>query len=467
MCTSIAAGNKATADGIVLLSRNEDFTRNNWNKYLVYRDKPEYKCGDPNIVNSGHWTLGNGLTVPLPEKSYCYSAIPDCAAYIEASIAINDRYFFEERGINEKNVAISATNSLTINEKANAADPLLRAGGIAESIITTLILPQVDTAIEAVELLGQYVEKSGASEVNGVLFGDTSEVWYFENGSAHHWIAVKIPQDSYLVVANGMRVHGVDLDDCENVRHSSGLYEFIIENQLLEKPDKNNLNFAEAFGIPGVPYNEDRIWLAQKKLTPSRQQDTGLNQYPLFLKPDTPMAVKDIMGVLRATYKGTALEGKAKRPIGYEKTAESHIIVLDPAMPYELQGIIWQSISTPMGSPYMPLFNTMNAIPPGYTIGSNQYGPMSAYWAFRGLYALASSKPLEYLPVIQRLWEKYEQSCLSEQEHLKTMLREMYGSDTSTAIEFTRRYSTGIAYETVGLANDTRNELMTAMTVAE
>lgn len=465
MCTSIMVGKGAMADGTILLSRNEDFTRNNWNKYLVYRQGPEYKSAAASVVRDGQWTLGNGLTVPVPQKAYGYSAVPDFAGYTESSSAIGDRYFFEERGINEKNVAISATNSLAINDKANAADPLLGAGGIAESVIPTLILPQVDSAGGAVELLGSYVEQFGASEVNGVLFGDPEESWYFENGSCHHWIAVRIPRDAYLVVANGMRVHDVDLDSAD-VRHSKGLYEFIVGHKLLENPDRRKLNFAAAFGILGNPYNEDRIWLAQKILTPSRVQEPRLPQYPLFLRPDGKLRVHDVMGVLRATYKGTVLEGKATRPIGYEATAESHIITLDASMPRELQGVIWQAISTPLGAPYMPLFQTMQVIPPGYTMGSNEYGPLSAYWAFRGLHSLANSQGEADMADVGQMWKQYECACLAEQPHIKIMLREMHRGSAPLALDFSSRYSTGIAYQTVGMAHAKRNELMTRIAVA-
>ncbi|MCP2091170.1 UNVERIFIED_ORG: dipeptidase [Paraburkholderia sediminicola] len=465
MCTSVMVGKKAMADGIILLSRNEDFTRNNWNKYLVYRTLPQYRSGDKHALSQGQWVLGNGLTVPVPERAYGYSAIPDWAGYEEAVCAIGDRYFYEERGINQRNVAVSATNSLAINDKANAADPLLASGGIAESVIPTLILPQAETALQAVELLGQYVETYGTSEVNGVLFGDPEESWYFENGSAHHWIAVRILPETYLVVANGMRVHGVDLDDV-NVRHSKELFPFIVQHQLLDQPDRRHLNFSAAFGILGNPYNEDRIWLAQSILTPSLVQQPGQPQYPLFLKPDRKLGVKDVMAVLRATYQGTVLEGKAKRPIGYEATAESHIITLDASMPVALQGVIWQVISTPLGAPYMPFFNTMDVLPPGYTLGSNEYGTLSAYWAFRGLYALASSQGEKALAELTTLWSEYERNCVEEHGYIKRMLQEMDRRAPTGAVDFTRRYSTGIAYETVGVAHSKRNELMTKITVS-
>ncbi len=83
------------------------------------------------------------------------------------------------------------------------------------------------------------------------------------------------------------------------------------------------------------------------------------------------------MNVLRATYKGTELEGKAKRAIGVDRKAESHIMVLDPKMPPELKGLIWQVVSTPMGAPYLPLYSNMGDIPPGFSLEGNQYSPLS------------------------------------------------------------------------------------------
>lgn len=466
MCTSVMVGKKATSDGTLLLSRNEDYTRNNWNKYMVYRPFPEYY--DPNnsntVVANGMWTLGNGLKVPVPTKMYSYNAMPDAVGEEEALYSVGKDFFFEERGINSQNVAVSATNSLSINQKANSADPLLSSGGIAECIITTLLLPQVDSAIEAVELLGKYVEEYGASEVNGILIGDPTESWYFEIGSGHHWIAVRIPDESYLVVANGMRVHSVDLDDTSNVLCSKNLFEFVCENNLLQVPNRQVFNFAEAFGIPGVPYNVDRIWLAQKILTPSLEQKPRQHQYPLFLKPDHPVYVKDVMNVLRATYKGTVLEGIATRPIGVDRTAESHIMVLDAKMPKELQGLIWQVVSTPMGAPYIPFYSVMDDIPSSYSMKANVYSPISAYWSFRGLYSLSRTNNDEYKFLVEKLWRDFEDQSLLESRLLNETLQEAYVTNAAIALNIAKRYSTGLAYQTVGIANKERNLLMTQIT---
>ena len=473
MCTCVGVGRRATAEEVVLISRNEDCARCNWNKYMVYRDQPEYVKNKNTVVDGDYWTLGNGLRVEVPSKAFSYSAMPDAGAFQEATSAIGDRFFFEERGINEKNFAISATNSIENRnpkfkdkKKKKKLDPLLKHGGLAEAIIPTLLLPQAESARDAVELIRYYMKTAGASEANGMLFADPNESWYLEIGSRHHWIAVRIPEDSYVVAANGARIHSVDLADQDNVRYSDGLFEFVVKHDLLEDPDPRCFNFARAFGELGVPYNVDRIWLAQKILTPSRRQEPRQEQYPLFLKPDRRVGVEDLRRVLTATYEGTVLEGEAERAIGWPTTAESHIITLNPRLPAELQGMIWQAVGTPLCSPYLPLYRAMHTVPPSYTTGSDEYGTASAYWAFRGLYALAAESK-KRLQKVKELWREYERGFIEEHALLQRFLVKMHHSDPKGAVDFAGRYSTGIAYEAVGKANAERNDLMTKIVRAE
>jgi dipeptidase len=85
------AGKKATCDGTILLSRNEDYKQqNDWKKYMVFRPFLEYyKKQDVNTaVSDDVCTLGNGLIVPVPQKMYRYNAILDTVVYEEAAYAI-------------------------------------------------------------------------------------------------------------------------------------------------------------------------------------------------------------------------------------------------------------------------------------------------------------------------------------------------------------------------------------------
>lgn len=480
MCTSLAVGCRAAKKGALILARNEDFGENNKNKYMVYRHHAQYWIDDKHknpFVENGTWTLGNGLKVKVPQKDYAYSAMPDGDGYTEAKCAIGDhfygeRFYFEERGINACNVMISATNSMDAKKEVTDADPFV-SPGVSESIIPTLILPQVENAQAAVECLGGYIDMYGASEGNGILIGDPTEAWYLEVGSGHHWIAVRVPDDAYLAVANGMRINQVDLDDNKKVKYSTNLYEFVLEQKLLENPDRHQFDFARAFGIQGCReqadpwYNEDRIWLIQHILTPSLRQKPRQHPYPLFLKPDKSVSLKDVMSIMRATYAGTELEHAVPpptRPIGVDRTTESHIMTFVPTLPDELKGMIWQAIGTPLGAPYMPVFNAMSEIPARYAAGENQYDPVSAYWAFRGLYTLAQVNNGEYLPTIKSMWSNQEAQFIDEHDYVVKMLSEMAQIKAALAADFAKGYSSGIACRMVELVDRKRDEIMTWIT---
>ena len=130
-CTSVIVGKNASASGALMISRNEDFSTNNWAKRMHVYPRKSYKAGD--MI-----TLSNGLKVPAPETSWRYTAMNDWDAYQNS----NDGKVFEERGVNEFNLAMSATNSAEINDKAQKADPLYVDEGIVEQNMTGLILSQ-------------------------------------------------------------------------------------------------------------------------------------------------------------------------------------------------------------------------------------------------------------------------------------------------------------------------------------
>ncbi|WP_421189545.1 C69 family dipeptidase [Aeromonas enteropelogenes] len=449
-CTGLIVGKGASTDGSVMIARNEDFGINNWNKYLAFHPA---KQNEEKV-----WRLGNGLEVPMPKAFLAYSSIHDWDA---VTLDPAGKYY-EERGINEFNVAISATTSAEVNERAKKADPLIEKG-VIEAIIPTLILPQARSAKEGVKLLGDYVEKYGAGEGNSLYLADVNEAWLMEIGSGHHWIAVRVPDDSYAMVANGLRIHGVNLDS-PDVLHSPKLLEFVQQHKLLDKADPASFNFAKAFGVVADPYNVDREWLGQQMLTASHKQPTRQEQYPLFMKPDAPIAVADVARVLSATYEGTPLAGKAERPIRIDRQLESHVIQLRKEMPREFQGLIWQSYGVLAESVMVPLYNTLQSYPLPYRTGSDTYSDDSAYWQFRSLTALAGTNPDKYLPLLRGVWQKESRKLYKEVALLDQTLKQAYSKDKATAVELASDYSYGQLEQTYQMAKDLRYKLMTDLT---
>lgn len=86
-------------------------------------------------------------------------------------------------GVNAANVAMTATETITSNERVLGADPLVhflpadaspdgieKSGGIGEEDFVTLVLPYITSAREGVLRLGSLLEQFGTYEMNGVAF---------------------------------------------------------------------------------------------------------------------------------------------------------------------------------------------------------------------------------------------------------------------------------------------------------
>lgn len=199
-------------------------------------------------------------------------------------------------------------------------------------------------------------------------------------------------------------------------------------------------------------------------LTATHQQATRQAQYPLFMKPDAPIAVPDVARVLSATYEGTPLAGKAERPIRINRQLESHVIQLRKEMPKELQGLIWQSYGVLAESVMVPLYSPLESYPLPYRIGSDSYSDDSAYWQFRSLTALANTNPDKYLPLLRGVWSKESAKLYKEVAVLDKTLKQTYANDKATALGLAADYSYGQLEQTYQMAKELRYKLMTDLT---
>lgn len=214
-CTSILIGKNASLSGSVIIGRNED-AKTAWPKHLAFN---QHETG---LKNNIFKSKDNKFEIKLPNEKYSYSSTPEWT----------DKYgVFEEDGINEYHVAMSATESAYANSRVLAVDPFDEEKGILEEAMVTVVLPYIKSAREGVKRLGEIVEKHGAAEADGILFGDRDEAWYMEIGSGHHWVAQRIPDDSYTVVANQLAIQEINFFS-DDFMYSKNIKKFVAENHL-------------------------------------------------------------------------------------------------------------------------------------------------------------------------------------------------------------------------------------------
>lgn len=385
-CTSILVGKKASLSGNVMIGRNED-CKAAWPKHTVIHPRTTNPAGSEFVSKA------NGFRLTLPEVAAKYTATPEWS----------DKFgVFEEAGINEYGVAMSATESAYANEQVLACDPLVTTG-ISEEAMVTVVLPYVTTARAAVKRLGAIVTAAGASEANGILFADQDEAWYMEIGSGHHWVAQRIPDDGYAVVANQLAIQTVDVTDEANFLTSPNITDFILNNHLNRalNPTTTTFNFRQIFGTQtqsDLIYSTPRVWDGQRRLTPSQTQEPMSFALPFICYPDQKISRNDVFGVLASHFNGTEYDPTTQnaaahkfRPISLAKTQESHVLELVATTDAAVCGIHWLALGVTAESLFVPIFAGASDVIAAYKTGSSTYAPTSAYWQYKHLGVLVDA----------------------------------------------------------------------------
>lgn len=376
-CTTVLVGKKASMTGSVMIARNEDF--GDVLNLKTFRLQPASE-----VAGRTYTSENTKVVVSLPERAYrCTSTPSDDPKEIGV---------YAESGINEKNVAMSATESLYGNERVLALDPLV-AEGIAEDALNDIVLPFIDSARHGVEFLGKLIAEHGSAEGNGILFADVNEAWYMEIPTGHHWVAVRIPDDCYAVAPNHVCIERVNFNDADNFITSEGLEEFVRENDL--NPDYEGFNFRHIFGtyteLDRI-YNTPRAWDAVRYLNPSLEVSPTSGEIPFILKPERRVAVEDVAKILSSHFnetpydpigKGSEEDKKRFRAISLSRTQESHILELRNGVEDGVVGIHRLAFGTTAFTPYVPFFSNVSDTPPAWRDMTQKLSLDNAYWVFK------------------------------------------------------------------------------------
>ena len=238
-CTTILVGKNATYDGSTLMARNEDSGGGHFSpkKFVVVM---------PENQPRNYQSVISKVQIELPDNPMRYTAMPD---------ALGKDGIWAAAGINDSNVAMTATETLTSNYRITAADPLYK-GGIGEEDLVTIVLPYIHSAREGVLRLGSLLEKYGTYERNGIAFQDINEIWWLETIGGHHWMAKKVEDDQYIVAPNQQALDYFDFADAygEKKNHlcCEDLIDFVEKNHLDVNMKNHNLKEERHFDCRGA-----------------------------------------------------------------------------------------------------------------------------------------------------------------------------------------------------------------------
>lgn len=413
-CTMILVGKEATLDGSTMIAREEDSSNGaNPKRFVVIEPKHQPK--------EYHSTLTNfSLNLPAKKDTLRYTATPD--AHVGGGI-------FGESGINELNVAMTATETTTANARILGIDPLVK-DGIGEEDMLTVVLPYIKSAKEGVLRLGKLIEQYGTCEINGVAFSDSDEVWYLETYGGHQWASVKIPDDAYVVLPNRSNITDFDFEASDTLA-SPGLKELIDKYQL--NPQTSGYNLRQILGTNtqnDTRYNNPRAWYGQKYLTKDAQGLPTDQDLPFICHADRKISVEDLKFLLSSHYQNTPYDPYGKgdealkkvfRPMALDRNQEGHILQIRNQVPDALKGVHWLFVGPNTFSCAVPFYANINDTPKTYRDVSDDFDLQTQFWLTRALAVLGDRDYAAY----SALAEQTESDILAFCRHiqLKTDLK--------------------------------------------
>ena len=394
-CTGFIIGKDLTTDGSTLYGRTEDLEPNH-NKNFVVRERKYNKAGDKFVDET------NGFSFDLPAVSYKYTAVPDVTP---------EQGVFDEAGFNEEGVSISATVSASANDDIQKVDPYVK-DGIAESALTSVVLPHVKTAKEGVELLAKIVREKGAAEGNIVTIADKTGVWYMEILSGHQYAAIKFPDDKYAVFPNTFFLGSVDKNDSENTILSADL-EKTAQDAGTYKEINGSFHVAQSYNPPLAEADRSRVWSGIKALDPNADVQYDDEYFELMHSTSDKLSLRDAMNLQRNRLEGTdfkpqdqmELDGKGipdktkadpvyKYPISNPNVMEAHIFQLKDNLPASTGGgILWLAMGSPRNAPYLPYYGNISNTSQPYQEMSTAYNENSWYWTVSRINDLVAKYP--------------------------------------------------------------------------
>ena len=419
-CTTVLVGKNASNDHSTMIARTDD-GHFDVKKLIVVTPKQQPRK---------YKTVISHLEIELPDNPLRYTSCPT----VDPKSGV-----WPATGINEANVGMTATETITTNPRVMAADPMVVykkaknrnekdvPGGIGEEDLVLLVLPYIRSAREGVLRVAELLEKYGTYESNGMAFNDENEIWWLETIGGHHWMARKVPDDMVVIAPNQFAMDAFDLDDAfgEQKAHmcSKDLREFIAENDL-DLNQNGRFNPRDIFGSHTDMdhiYNTPRGWFMGRFLTPYSHRWDGpdaeftpeSDNIPWALKPDRKLAAEDVKYMLSTHYQGTPFNPYTSqdtgrrgmyRSIGINRTGVTSICQIRPNAPDPIKGVEWIIFGSTTFSAMLPVYTNVEKMPKYLSDVALEASTENFYWGSRLIDALADH---DYAACAQQI-ERYQ-----------------------------------------------------------
>jgi len=422
-CTTIIVGKELTMDNSTLLAHNEDMGFESIGRLWSVPAGIHEKNATVNVPYE---------TLPCPEKTYQYWASGNTIGAKGLGITeVKEEYKSVLVGMNEYGVAM-ACNWVDANSKEGNVEKK----GVNRYAIRELLLGQCKTAREAVEFVGNIIDKYGQADWGGLIYciADPEEGWVVET-TTHHWVAKRVPDNAIYAIANRYTIE-------ENFdMGSKDLLEFAKANGWYKEND-GPFNFKKVYGNPDVFEDYDI------------KRESRVHE--LLKGKEGTICPEDLFIVLRDRYEHTEDYVKPQteevwrdycqstniaRTICTNICQSSSVAQLRRDMPREIGSILWYSMATPAYSGYFPLYAGASKIPQEYSKPTSEETLDSAFWVFRNLQRYGDKNYETLSTIALNHWNSNYAILIARIATFESLLQKQIINDKETAMELINTFT--------------------------
>ena len=304
-----------------------------------------------------------------------------------------------------------------------------------------IALQRSESAREAIAVINELVSEYGYNS-SGESFAvcDKEEAWIMEivgkgpERKGAVWVALRVPDDCICAYANSSRIQQFPQVKKANKKkafceiegvcmYSKDVVSLARELGLYSGSDAD-FSFREAYGpldFSAIRYCEARVWsffrhhydtAVMDEYLPFLNGDLSQHDHlPLWIKPDAPLSVRDVMNDMRDHYEGTALDMTAdvsagpwgspyrnqpvnffssdstamfrERPIGCQQSGMTMVCQMRSWLPDAVGGVTYFNMDDATTSAYVPVYCGITRVPEPFRRENNnitEFSTESAFW---------------------------------------------------------------------------------------
>jgi dipeptidase len=453
-CTSIVVSRGASRDGSVMVTYSADAP---FMPKLLHVPGGTQKAGE--LVQIRGWE-DDRLCGPVRQVADTYSVV----------------------GLmNEHQLSLGET---TTGGRRELRDP---EGMLDYDALMLLTLQRAQTAREAIRTVDELAREYGYKS-SGETFSiaDPNEAWIMEligKGTDQKgivWVAARVPDGMITAHANLSRITTFPLDDPQNWLYSPDVITFAIEKKFYSTGSQKPFSFRDAYH-PGIGPSQQRacagrVWSIYRRSAGSQKFSDaffrgkeGAEDYPLFIKPDAPLGVSDVMALMRDHYEGTPydmtkgldagpfgtpyryrelpfkVDGAAymwERPISTQQAGFVTVSQSRKGMPDGVGGVTWFTPDDASTSCFTPFYCGITALPAPYLKGDyNKFDWDSAWWVSNLVSNLCYDRWSRIAPDLQAAQSRREADLLKLQPVIEEAAVKLGSTDLPLMREFLTNYS--------------------------